>query len=575
MSTARVTSIILEVLAADASDGASDIASGGEGGGVVSVEMHAATSIVGSGSGGGVVSAASTSLDTSIDGGGSGGGVVRVIGALAGAPVVTYAEIVDGRVTYVGTGPLPSSTDSIIYFDLTGYTSPSIGDYFSEICQEFTSSPPTVPPGEIVPPWTKPRDGTNGKDGTNGLDGGVGPFPPASVVPTLIAFHADGKDNVTITNIPVALTEVASRMRTRYDLSNVCAVRVQCQVMTAGSAGSELVLMYSTDSGATWDYVADPFEYDIGGPWVAIDATGDACGDFRNVCAGAQGDVLLSLFTRTGNGSADPVLGNMGAYIEGKTVATDQCAILTGSVTCPVLSTITPAPGGAIYSDDFTTYASDAELYAVYANGGEGLYSCTDDAGTTTGGAIMFKTASGGFVSKILPSPTGHFQSGFGGGVNTYFDVTVRVVVEVQPTFSNLSSISGAYAQVRSWDNSLFQCGLTTSGSDVYWSVNGLIGSPIDQAAFASTGVHEMVMQFVASQAFTPGTWAGEVDVTMWVNGSLIGTRNYVGDYPIGTHFYDRGFSQVLGVLRNYRASMATVGSLIRAIDMYEDGNPF
>ena len=232
MSTARVTSIILEVLAADASDGASDIASGGEGGGVVSVEMHAATSIVGSGSGGGVVSAASTSLDTSIDGGGSGGGVVRVIGALAGAPVVTYAEIVDGRVTYVGTGPLPSSTDSIIYFDLTGYTSPSIGDYFSEICQEFTSSPPTVPPGEIVPPWTKPRDGTDGKDGTNGLDGGVGPFPPATTMPVIIPFQAYFGTSITVT-ASVAETEINARFRTAFDLADVCGIRVQAQVRTS------------------------------------------------------------------------------------------------------------------------------------------------------------------------------------------------------------------------------------------------------------------------------------------------------------------------------------------------------
>ena len=546
MSTARVTSLVLEVLAPDTSDGTSSARASGEGRAVASAKKGGSTSARASG---------------------EGKPRPHSVTAPAGAPTVTYAVIVDGRVIAVITGPLPTSTSTTLYFDLTGYSTPSIDDYFSEICQTFSSTAPTVDPGDIVPPWTKPRDGTNGKDGTNGLDGGVGPFPPASVVPTLIAFHADGKDNVTITNIPFALTEVATRMRTAYDLSNVCAVRVQCQVITAGSSGSELVLMYSDDNGTTWDYVSDPYGYEDAGPFVVIDATGDQRGEFRNIASGAQGDVLLSLFTRKGDGSTDPVIGNMGVYVEGKTVATDQCAILTSPITCPTLSApVTLGPGGSLWSDNFTTYADSPALYAVYPFFDFKLYTCTDDTSSTLGGAVVSTATSvGSLFTKIFTHPS-----------LTYSDITVRLVIEVLPTFdfttsygtANLSSFAKAHGGGGTAD---INVQIVSDGGARKWMVargaSPTYLATIDEAAFVAAGVHDIVIQCVTS-----GSTPGQIDVTVWDNTVLIGTVTYTGG---GGDDWSAGFYPFTSSVKLGKLISGAPDFFLRALEVYKDGNPF
>ncbi len=543
MSTARVTTLILEVLAPDTSDGT--------------------TTAVASGSGRATAVSAATARTSTARASGSGRSIAR--GGAASGGSVSYAEIIDGRVTGIYTGSLPASSATVLYIDLTGYSTPSVGDYFSEICQTFSSTEPTVDPGDIVPPWTKPRDGTNGKDGTNGLDGGVGPFPPASVVPTLIAFHADGKDSVTITNIPFALTEVASRMRTAYDLSNVCAVRVQCQVVTAGSSGSELVLMYSDDNGITWDYVSDPYGYEDAGPFVSISSTGDKRGEFRNIASGAQGDVLLSLFTRKGDGSTDPVIGNMGAYIEGKTVATDQCAILTSPITCPTLTPVTLGPGGSLWSDDFTTYADSPALYAVYPFFDFKLYTCTDDTSSTIGGAVVcnHNAAFGTLLTKIFTAS------------GSYTDITCRVVIELLPTFDFSTSVGGTQ---------LLALKMTGTGgtSDVYMQIvrDGgvrkwatLLGASytylatIDEAAFVAAGVHDIVVQCVTS-----GSAPGQIVVTVWDNAVLIGSTTYTGG---GGNDWSSGFYPFTASARLPALISGVPNFFLRALEVYEDGNPF
>lgn len=542
MSTARVSTLVLEVLAPDTSDGS--------------------TSVVASGAGRAVVTDTAGGKSSSIRASGAGRSVVR--GGTSSGSSVTYAEIIDGRVTGIYTGALPASSATVLYIDLTGYSTPSVGDYFSEICQTFSSTEPTVDPGDIVPPWTKPRDGTNGKDGTNGLDGGVGPFPPASVVPTLIAFHADGKDNVTITNIPVALTEVASRMRTRYDLSNVCAVRVQCQVMTVGSTSSELVLMYSTDSGSTWDFVSDPYGYEDAGPYVSIATLGDACGSFRNVASGAQGDVLLSLFTRNGNGSADPVIGNMGVYVEGKTVATDQCAILTSPITCPTLSAVTLGPGGSLWSDDFTSYADSSELYAVYPALDFKLYACADATSSTVGGAIVCTSSTGATLLTKIFTTSG-----------PYMDITVRHVIEVLPTFDFATSFgSGNLSQFGKatgiFGNADVYAGIAYDTGAWRWRVSrgGTTTNlaTIDEAAFIATGLHDIVVQFVAS-----GSAPGQMDISIWDNSTLIATHSYSG----GGDDWTVGFSPFVSSIRIGPIISGAPDFFYRALEVYEDGNPF
>ena len=103
------------------------------------------------------------------------------------------------------------------------------------------------------------------------------------------------------------------------------------------------MLCYSTDDGATWDYVADAYATDAGGPWMSIASTGEIRGDFRNVTAGARGDVLLSLFTRYSVGGASAIFGNIGALVYLRTDLRGMCASLTPAA-CPVFPTLTPGP---------------------------------------------------------------------------------------------------------------------------------------------------------------------------------------------------------------------------------------
>ena len=107
---------------------------------------------------------------------------------------VSYAEIVDGRVVAVSSGPKPVSTADVLYIDLTGVApTPAVNWYFLEVCRDFSETVPVPPPGSIappyppavnpvLPPWTPPP--------TTGGPGPVDPAPIAWVVPTLIPFHA-------------------------------------------------------------------------------------------------------------------------------------------------------------------------------------------------------------------------------------------------------------------------------------------------------------------------------------------------------------------------------------------------
>lgn len=123
-----------------------------------------------------------------------GAGAIALITLLpSNRTAVSYAVVVDGRVVSVASGPLPDSTTTTSYIDLTGITTPAVGDYFSEICNTFSASEPTIPPGEVVPPYTNITYNTtitiiNNYDD----DDEAGPTPIAFTVPQLIVFHASG-----------------------------------------------------------------------------------------------------------------------------------------------------------------------------------------------------------------------------------------------------------------------------------------------------------------------------------------------------------------------------------------------
>jgi len=345
----------------------------------------------------------------------SGSGAIGIVTLFPGnRSSATYATVVDGRVIDIGYGPIPDSTTDTLYVDLTGYTAPVAGDYWSEVCQTFSETEPVVPPGDIVPPWTKPRNGTDGKDGVDGGDGGDGEVPLAFTMPVLIPFHTDGGTGLTITNIPAALTEVSARMRTAYDLTDVCAIRLQCDVRTA--AAGELVLQYSTDSGSTWDPVSDPIDYDAEGPFVSIASTGDQRGTFLNPVDDAKTEVLLSIFARNGNGSSDPVVGNLSALCYTKT-SSGACSIVEPTIeACDVLPTPTAGPSGEVFQDLFAHADNDAfRAYWIAANeyssnvaalAGCSLYQCSSTSNSEFGGGAINRSGGWMLANIYLPDDT-------------------------------------------------------------------------------------------------------------------------------------------------------------------------
>lgn len=527
MSTARVTSLVLEVLTPDDFTGATTTVGAGGGGGAVSATTERSTRIAGGGSGGGTT-VHLLERSTSIVGAGEGGGSLRGGSAPAGVPTVTYAEIIDGVVVGVHTGPLPESTSVVLFIDLTDYgTPPAVGWYWTEVCQQFSETPPVVPPGDIVPPWTRPRDGTDGQDGTDGLPGGPGPIPLAFTMPVLVPFHAHGVTGLTVTNAPVALTEVDPKMRTAYDLTDVCAIRLQCDVRTA-LAGAELVLCYSLNSGSTWALVADPLDYDLGGPFVSIGATGDRRGEYRNPVVAAQTEVLLSVFVRGGDGSSDPVVGNLGALMYTKT-SVGACSIIPPTVTCPVFPAFTLGPAGFLWQDDFTAYADEAALLAVYNNStsstGVQLYRCSDDNGSHVGGGII-NTKIGDSIRKNLDlsaAPVSKIWTRKVERVRADYDDVANALPANYDPLGQYSNAAGALVAVGG--NGYAAVGrvftptypVSTFFGNGSGTITEILATPIDIVAYKAGTDHELI----ACYEVTPGA-PGTVTVRLWLDGVLV-----------------------------------------------------
>lgn len=561
MSTARVTSLVLEVLAPD--------------------DFTGATTTVGAGAGGGTVTA-TTERSTRIVGGGSGGGSLRGGSAPAGTGSVDYAEVIDGRVVGIYTGPLPVSTSEVLFIDLTEYAiTPGVDWYWSEICQTFSETEPTVPPGDIVPPWSKPKDGTNGKDGTDGAEGGEGPIPLAFTMPVLIPFHADGGNGLTITNVPVALTEVTPRMRTAYDLTDVCAIRLQCDVRTAASA--ELVLQYSTDNGATWAPVGDPIDYSAEGPFVRISSTGDQRGAFLNPVEDARTEVLLSIFSRNGNGSSDPVVGNLGALCYTKT-SSGACSLIETEVeNCPVLAAVSLL-GWGLLSDNFAT----AFAYGLYTGNGLVLYACTDDTSSVVGGALMGTSDSASIFSNGIGrslAPAIHYDPT--GLVNLFgfYDVTVRIVLQASADV-NLDDVYGTQlvaacvGYAMGFGDDVYVCLIRHSDLVWRWGINPSSSeyaawtetqSAIDPDSLATDGVWDIRINMQTTGNELVHIEDGGCSYTVTVNGVTVASGSRSGNVSTaGLTWFNHGLVSATPAVTVPRRADNYPHILLRAMEAME-----
>ena len=291
-------------------------------------------------------------------------GSIPLVGQALGVGAgVMYATIEAGRVTAVNFGPLPSSTDTVLYFDLTGYAIPAVDDYFSDVCQTFSSLPPVIPAGDLAPPYTPggtPPDPDGPDYPVPELPPEDDPEPLASTAPTFLSFHADSVESIAITGTG-DITEVSPLMRSIVRIQDICAVRLHTMVDTPDAA-LELVLCFSVDDGATWE------ELSVGktGPSVTLAAAGAVAGAFVNVDPAVAGDTLLSICVR-GTGSA--VVGNVFATLFVKTSA-GACIVIDEDIGCPLSGTYTEGiefdfpdldtfAAGLPYSNLFNYWAGD------------------------------------------------------------------------------------------------------------------------------------------------------------------------------------------------------------------------
>lgn len=262
-----------------------------------------------------------------------------------------YATIVNGVVTAItlGASSIPASTSTTLYIDITTYSpQPAVGYFYDELCDVFTPTPPTIPPGSIAPPV--PPGGTYPPGAV--LPPAVTPtIPPPDTMPVHVHFHADGGNSYpTLTAWPSVRTPLSDAMHTAFDAQRCYEVSLHTTVGTVGTSCMRLAVEWSSDPDDpnSWLPMAEQH-----GPFVRLNVLGSvpnpSLTGVRRFQASpamvAAGDVWLRLVGEGGDGVASPVVYNIHiiAYM-----AMDPQAITT-----PVTTPVAPIYQYALCADDF------------------------------------------------------------------------------------------------------------------------------------------------------------------------------------------------------------------------------
>jgi len=242
---------------------------------------------------------------------------------------VMFATITNNVVTAVAFGTLPANTGSMLYVDLSPYAVlPLIDWYFSDVCQTFSATAPVIPAGDIAPPYspgTPPPIPGSPEYPLPEVPESDNPTPLAILGQAFLSFHADGVDSVTATGDTDAtvLVEVSARYRTNVRLQDVCGLRLQAHVISAGDV--DLVLAYYDDIEDEWIALSPAGS----GPFVSCSVAGTYAGTFTNVDPLALlGDNIVSVCAR---GNASATVGNIVALLLMK-VTEGECPDFVESV---------------------------------------------------------------------------------------------------------------------------------------------------------------------------------------------------------------------------------------------------
>lgn len=102
------------------------------------------------------------------------------------------------------------------------------------------------------------------------------------------------------------LEEPEEDARKRVNLAQYRQARMSVQVERAGFDSASVGYQYSTDNGATWDFLDG-----VGGPTASLAFTGSNTSSYVDLVASAQDDILIRWIAQGGNGSADPRISTL------------------------------------------------------------------------------------------------------------------------------------------------------------------------------------------------------------------------------------------------------------------------
>lgn len=111
---------------------------------------------------------------------------------------------------------------------------------------------------------------------------------------------------LVLRNQDAALEEPEPDGRKRFNLSEYRQARVSVQVERAGFTSASVGYQYSTDNGATWDFLDG-----AGGPTASLAFTGSNTSSYVDLAVLSQDDILIRWIAQGGNGSADPRISTL------------------------------------------------------------------------------------------------------------------------------------------------------------------------------------------------------------------------------------------------------------------------
>jgi hypothetical protein len=243
----------------------------------------------------------------------------------------------------------------------------------------WTDSAYTTP--VIVDPWGDPNPIPPG--------GGVA---PGVVTDTFSFFLGDDEHDYELTDFASAETAITPIWRGYKNLTGAKFARLEGRVTVAGSSGSEIYCTYSLDDGDTWE---DALDGDAG-PTLPLDVADDVK-SFAVVAieAEAQGEVLLGVWGRGGDGSADPCVARVRIEFlaKGEAVELPDDTGDQGTTGCSGLDTYAVSRGlEAWHLCDCGTFSSD----------GTGLKICQSLSDLTdNGNDLVADLALGSSVKRI------------------------------------------------------------------------------------------------------------------------------------------------------------------------------